>query len=473
MNKRSKRYILQIFSGLLVLLAFPFIGLHGLIILFTLIFLSVKLVSNNQKLYFTVSNELFDYHERTPYKINSIISNVHHLFLSVLILLIIALVLELTPYSLPLFIVGSAFGLSIIGDCAASIINDHKESKYRSLGNFDYSTKTIYSHNCRYCTLPSTSGFLAAGIIAAFLAGFWIVYNESGSVPYNIIIFVSVIGAMTGALFESIPSNVDDMFSVPLSSSMVMWMFFDFGYTASPYEIAGALLFSLFLAYMAYRVRIADISALISATLLGVLIIIFSNILWFVLLLTFFILGGAFTKYRYKYKESIGIAQSKGGVRTYDNVFSNSIAALALAISYGIFPQHSDLIVYAYLGAVATATGDTLASEIGTTSSSKPRMITNFKTTEPGADGAVSFLGEIAALAGSAIIGILAVAFGLTESALLAIMVTSLSGLLGTNVDSLLGATLQKYDILSNSGVNLVSTIAGAIIAGVIFLLIT
>ncbi|AEH60951.1 protein of unknown function DUF92 transmembrane [Methanosalsum zhilinae DSM 4017] len=473
MYKRSKRYILQIFSGLLVLLTFPFIGLHGLIILFTLIFLAVKLVSGNQKLYFTVSNELFDDHERTPSRVNSIISNIHHLFLSVLILLIISLVLELTPYSLPLFIIGSAFGLSIIGDCAASIINDHKESKHRSMDNIDHSIQNIYSKNCRYCNLPSTTGFLAAAIIAAFLAGSWIIYNESGSVPYNIIIFVSVIGAMTGALFESIPSNVDDMFSVPLSSSMVMWMFFDFGYTVSPYEIAGALLFSLFLAYMAYRVRIADISALISATLLGVLIIVFSNILWFVLLLTFFILGGAFTKYRYRYKESIGIAQSKGGVRTYDNVFSNSIAALALAISYGIFPQHSELIVYAYLGAVATATGDTLASEIGTTSSSKPRMITNFKVTEPGADGAVSFLGEMAALAGSAIIAILAVAFGLTESILLAIMVTSLSGLLGTNVDSLLGATLQKYNILSNSGVNLVSTIAGAIIAGVIFLLIT
>ncbi|MEZ5335304.1 MAG: DUF92 domain-containing protein [Methanolobus sp.] len=152
-------------------------------------------------------------------------------------------------------------------------------------------------------------------------------------------------------------------------------------------------------------------------------------------------MGGAFTKYKYGFKESIGLAQSKGGVRSYENVFSNSTAALVLAILYGIYPQHAELIIFAYLGTVATATGDTLASEVGTTARSQPIMITTLKKTHPGVDGAVTILGEVAALLGSMVIGILPVLFGKVDSALLAISIATAGGFIGTNIDGLLGAT--------------------------------
>jgi uncharacterized protein (TIGR00297 family) len=233
-----------------------------------------------------------------------------------------------------------------------------------------------------------------------------------------------------------------------------------------------ALVFSMILGYLAYKTKIADLSALFSATILGVLIIVFSELFWFVLLLTFFILGGAFTKYKYRYKESIGLAQSKGGVRSYENVFSNSTAALVLAICYGIYPQYADLIIFAYLGTVATATGDTLASEVGTTAHSQPIMITTLKPTNAGVDGAVTILGEIAALLGSMVIGLLPVIFGRVEDAGMAIAITTAGGFLGTNIDSILGATLQKRGMLSNSGVNFVATFAGAAVSGIIYLLL-
>ncbi|MDW7733470.1 MAG: TIGR00297 family protein, partial [Methanolobus sp.] len=230
--------------------------------------------------------------------------------------------------------------------------------------------------------------------------------------------------------------------------------------------------FSLILGYLAYRTKIADLSALFSAALLGVLIIVFSEIFWFILLLTFFILGGIFTKYKYKYKKSIGIAQSKGGVRSYENVFSNSTAALVLAICYGIYPQYAELIIFAYLGTVATATGDTLASEIGTTAHTQPIMITTLKPTRTGVDGAVTVLGEFAAIFGSMVIGILPVIFGRVDDAAMVILITTAGGFLGTNIDSLLGATLQKRGLLSNSGVNFVATFAGAVVSGALYLIL-
>ena len=228
-----------------------------------------------------------------------------------------------------------------------------------------------------------------------------------------------------------------------------------------------ALAFSFFLGILAYRAKIADVSALLSAALLGVLIIVFSGLSWFLLLLTFFILGGGFTRYKYAYKESIGIAQAKEGIRSYENVFSNSTAALVLAVAYGIFPEHSLPIIYAYMGTVATATGDTLASEIGTTAKGKPRMITTLKLSEPGADGAVSLLGELAAIFGSAVIGLLAYMLGVSDNLVLTVLITTAGGFFGTNMDSLLGATLQKRGMLSNSGVNFVATFAGAGISAV------
>lgn len=291
-------------------------------------------------------------------------------------------------------------------------------------------------------------------------------------VSQNLIFFVAVIGSITGALFESIPSKVNDNLSVPLGSGMAMWMFHSFGYSVPPSQMFMALVFSLVLGYLAYRTKIADLSALFSAALLGVLIIVFSEIFWFILLLTFFILGGVFTKYKYKYKESIGLAQSKGGVRSYENVFSNSTAALVLAICYGIYPQYAELIIFAYLGTVATATGDTLASEIGTTAHSQPIMITNLKPTRTGVDGAVTVLGEVAAILGSMVIGILPVIFGRVDDAIMVISITTAGGFLGTNIDSLLGATLQKRGLLSNSGVNFVATFAGAAVSGILYLIL-
>jgi uncharacterized protein (TIGR00297 family) len=227
------------------------------------------------------------------------------------------------------------------------------------------------------------------------------------------------------------------------------------------------------LGWLAYRAKIADISALLSAALLGLLIIVFSGLSWFLLLLTFFILGGGFTRYKFSYKKAIGIAQAKDGIRSYENVFSNSTAALVLAVAYGVFPEHSLPIIYAYMGTVATATGDTLASEIGTTAKGRPRMITTLKLSEPGEDEAVSFLGEFAALFGSTVIGLLGYVLGVSDNLLLSVLITTAGGFLGTNMDSLLGATLQKNGTLSNSGVNFLATFAGALVSICLYFIIT
>ena len=117
-----------------------------------------------------------------------------------------------------------------------------------------------------------------------------------------------------------------------------------------------------------------------------------------------------------------------------------------------------------YLGAVAAATGDTMATEVGETYRKRTVLITTFEQVPPGTDGGISPLGEFAALLSSILIGLLAVLMGIISNPFVLCFVV-LGGFLGTNVDSLLGATLERKGILTNNGVNLLGTMSGALIA--------
>ncbi len=386
---------------------------------------------------------------------------------------------------MPLFIIGGAFAITTFGDGIADIINIHDKIKN---GQKLQNNKKVYS-------AKASIVFLVSGGLYAFFAEAWIVLAQQAisqnqglyafiakawisgltlPVPYELLFFLAVIGAIVGALLESI-SVKDDNIIIPFGSAMTMWLFytFSFSYKVDAMSLITVLVFAFILGYMAFRARIADISAMLSATLLGVVIILSSNIFWFFILLTFFFLGSLFTRYKYAYKLSRGTAEKKGGTRGYKNVFSNSLAALSIAVAYRIFyPAHDMLFIAAYLGSIATACGDTLASEIGETFKGMPRMITTFKKVPSGTDGAVSSLGEGAALFGASVIGLLAVLLiPNIRSDYFVLIAVAAGGFIGTNIDSVLGATLQQKGYLSNNGVNLLATISGAVVAGIIYLM--
>jgi uncharacterized protein (TIGR00297 family) len=382
-------------------------------------------------------------------------------FITALLLLVSLLVGQA---KLPLFIIGGAFVITTFGDGISDIINIHDKAKNNKKEN-----------NTKIYSAKSSIVFLISGGIFAFLAEVWILEWSAVYylVPYGMLFFLAMLGAISGALLESVTVTEDNII-IPLGSAMTMWLFYAFrsSYNIDTMYLITILIFAFILGYLAYRVRIADISAMLSATLFGVVIIVSSNISWFFILLAFFFLGSLFTRYKYRYKQAHGIAEEKGGARGYKNVFSNSLAALSLAVAYRIFaPSYSMLLLSAYLGSLATACGDTLASEIGQTYRGEPRMITTFKKVRSGTDGAVSRLGEGAAFFGASMISLLAVVLipGIHNTYIIVIAAIA-GGFIGTNIDSVLGATLQQKGYLSNNGVNLFATISGAIVSGIIYL---
>ncbi len=286
---------------------------------------------------------------------------------------------------------------------------------------------------------------------------------SAGSLSSERILFLVILGGLSGAFLHHVSKERD--FTVPFGTAMVMWLF-SFDYPLPELQrILLICIFALVLGIGAYFAKAADSDAVLSETIVCLLVILFAGISWFILLLAFYLLGGAFTRYGYSRKHKLGIAQSHGGRRGYKNVYSNSLVPLVLAICYGVYGN--DVFIFAFIASVATANGDTLASEIGETSRSKPRMITTLKETEPGVDGGVTPLGEAASLAGAIIIGLLATGMGM--AGVFGIVVAAIGGFLGTNFDSLLGATLQSRGILSNNGVNLVATAFGALVGGALW----
>jgi uncharacterized protein (TIGR00297 family) len=159
------------------------------------------------------------------------------------------------------------------------------------------------------------------------------------------------------------------------------------------------------------------------------------------------------------YKKELGIYESK---RTAKNVISNGIIAFMMAAFGGYYLP----FVGGFIGSIATATADTMASEIGILQ--QPRLITTMKKVAPGTDGAVSILGTLVGIVGAGTIGIAAYLLGIMSDPFLSFKIAVISGTIGCFMDSILGAVLERRNFLNNEHVNLLATITGAVI-GIIF----
>lgn len=144
----------------------------------------------------------------------------------------------------------------------------------------------------------------------------------------------------------------------------------------------------------------------------------------------------------------------------------------------------SRLLYYAILGQLGCCLGDTLASELGILSRSQPRLITTLRPVPRGTNGAITLEGSVWSIIGGLLVGTGmgvsligengrcgwgAVAENMGWGAM--------AGGLGSMVDSVVGASLQQsvgssgsviagLNILSNSGVNLVSSTLTALLIG-------
>lgn len=200
---------------------------------------------------------------------------------------------------------------------------------------------------------------------------------------------------------------------------------------------------AIIVASLAFRAHSLNKSGAIAATFTGTIIFGIGGWQWAILLLTFFITSSVLSRAFKNQKQGLSEKFSKGHERDAGQVFGNGGIATFFAALHFFFPNE----IWPWLGfaaALAAVNADTWATELGVLNPHPPRMITNLsRVVEKGTSGGISLIGTLAALAGSALIGILASLLNPMAGSVSIFFIVTVSGLAGSLFDSFLGATIQ------------------------------
>ncbi len=280
-------------------------------------------------------------------------------------------------------------------------------------------------------------------------------------------ILTIIFGIIAAVLLKVILLKYEDSLVLEgIGIAMTMYLIEELNYKADLQMVVIAVLVAFTFGYFAFRAKTADLSGLFSISLVGIILVVFADARWLLIMLAFFIMGSVSTRYKFEYKKRIGVEQGQSGARGYKNVFANGIIACAAAVLYGVFVE--PIFIVMYVGCVATAAADTMASEIGVTGGI-PYMITTLKKVPIGTNGGVTWTGELVALIGGFVVSLVALALGVITIPML--VICTVAGFVGTNIDSLVGATLENSGFCGNAGTNLAATISGGIFAVALFLI--
>ena len=281
------------------------------------------------------------------------------------------------------------------------------------------------------------------GCLGMFLSSFMVIYigtdlfawlfGAAFFIPLPILIGASGFVAMIVTLSEAVSSKGSDNFSVPIMAALSYDIYL-INYTHGTLDnllvwaITSAIVF-----YGAYKFKSLSESGVISAYAMGIIIFGTGGFIWITPILIFFVLSSALSK----------LPKTENTLQKYPRrdivqVIANGGAATIISVIN--FYSPNDQLFILYLAAIAAATADTWASEIGLLSPWDPIHITKLKSVIKGTSGGISLLGTLGSVLGATVIGITGVQLGLPASLLGIIIFTGTAGGL---VDSLLGGSIQ------------------------------
>lgn len=265
-------------------------------------------------------------------------------------------------------------------------------------------------------------------------------------------------------------------------------------------ELAIGLILGTLVAWLGQRGGLLTKSGLVAVVGLTALTFGLAGWTWGVLLLAYWLGTGLWARYGASYKRGLGDRFTTGSRRSWRQILAALGWGAALVVLHRLAPANMGILA-AFVGAIATATADVWATELGVLNAKPPRVLTSRRSVPAGTPGAISPLGTVAAVAGAWLVGFLGLflpAIGAwikgqswPRPLLWLPISATIGGVAGCLVDSFLGATAQGvyycerceklcenrwhscgeqaqqvrgWSWLTNDGINLVSTVVGAAI---------
>jgi uncharacterized protein (TIGR00297 family) len=222
------------------------------------------------------------------------------------------------------------------------------------------------------------------------------------------------------------------------------------------------ILFLLAGGFASYALGKLTLSASVTGVLTALLIFGGAGLTGVVMMAVFFASGTAATSYKKEYKVKMGLARSDEGKRKTSQVLANAGVAAILALLSILVDYNLAILQVMIAGSLASATGDTLSSELGNLYGRNFYNIATLKKDSRGLNGVISLEGTLFGVLGSVIIALIyTIAHG-WSFAFVAIVV---AGVAGNIFDSLLGSLFERKRYLGNDAVNFLNTAFAATVA--------
>lgn len=244
--------------------------------------------------------------------------------------------------------------------------------------------------------------------------------------------------SLIATAWQALSSRALDNLTIPLSIAFVLYYFLvPSAMQNAPGFVRGVGL-GLAIAVAAYYVHFLTANGAVATFLLASFVFGIGGWKWAVPILAFFVLSSILSKIRKQKRKEFELVFEKAERRDYGQVAANGGVAGGIVLLQYLFQSVN--FYPAYLGAIAAVTADTWSTEIGTYFNRKTVSITSFKEVEPGTNGGVSFAGLLGGFLGSVMIALSAMPWAGNGMVLTLVTV---SGSLGSVVDSIVGATIQ------------------------------
>jgi uncharacterized protein (TIGR00297 family) len=224
---------------------------------------------------------------------------------------------------------------------------------------------------------------------------------------------------------------------------------------------------------IAYKLKMLSLSGMIAATIIGGIIFGLGGISATVLLMFFFVSGSLLTKLN---KTQASTIKKLGDSRNWKQVLCNGVIPALCLIIIALRHDLREEISLLFLGALATATADTWATEIGMRFGKKFYNVFTFRPIEKGLSGGVSFIGIFASIAGAFFIAAISlIRFNDTDPLCGLVLVKvlpviTLAGFVGGLLDSIIGATIQAKYKLTDGSITEVWSEGAVLISGIRFI---